>query len=226
MNVLVFASRKGGTGKSTLAAHLAAHVAKPSRPTLLIDADPQGSLSLWHERRGQEELGLKRGSRSLSATLAAAKHAGHPWTFIDTPPNRSPAVIEAIRHATLVVIPTRPGLFDLAAVRDTIDLARELRKPYAVVFNAAPARRGEAEAPVVAEARADLNADKVPVWSGQITHRADFSLALQEGEGVKEFASDSAAAAEIAQLWTAIDRSVKAIHGAYRNARGMHRIAA
>ena len=61
MNVLVFASRKGGTGKSTLAAHLAAHVAKPSRPTLLIDADPQGSLSLWYERRGQEEMALKRG---------------------------------------------------------------------------------------------------------------------------------------------------------------------
>jgi chromosome partitioning protein len=226
MNVLVFASRKGGTGKSTLAAHLAAHVAKPSRPTLLIDADPQGSLSLWYERRGQEEMALKRGSRSLAASLAAAKREGNAWTFIDTPPNRSPAVIEAIRHATLVVIPTRPSLFDLAAVRDTIDLAQELRKPYAVIFNAAPARRVEAEAAVVAEARADLNADKVPVWSGQITHRADFSLALKAGEGVKEFASDSPASAEIAQLWTAIERSVKAINGAYRNARAMHRLAA
>lgn len=53
MNVLVFASRKGGSGKSTLAVHLAVHAAKPSKPTLLIDTDPQGSLSLWHELRGQ-----------------------------------------------------------------------------------------------------------------------------------------------------------------------------
>ncbi len=45
MNVIVFASRKGGSGKSTLTAHLAAHVHKASRPALLIDADPQGSLS-------------------------------------------------------------------------------------------------------------------------------------------------------------------------------------
>ena len=226
MNVLVFASRKGGSGKSTLAAHLAAHVARPTRRTLLIDADPQGSLSLWHERRGQDELSLKRGSRSLAETLSTAREEGYAWAFIDTPPNRSAAVVEALRLATLVVIPTRPSLFDLSAVRDTIELARELRKPYAVVLNGAPAKRSDTEAVTVADARADLSLEKVPVWSGQITHRADFSLALRAGEGVKEFASDSPACAEIAQLWTAIDRSVKAINGAYKNARTMHRLAA
>lgn len=226
MNVLVFASRKGGSGKSTLAAHLAATVAKPSRPTLLIDADPQGSLSLWHGLRDQEELALRRGVRSLGDTLKAAKQDGYAWAFIDTPPNRSATVVEAIRHATLVVIPTRPSLFDLAAVRETIDLARELRKPYAVVFNAAPAKRNDVESVIVSDARAGLDDLKIPVWSGQITNRSDFSLALRAGEGAKEFDPDSTAAAEMAQLWSAIDRSVKAIHGAYKTARGMHRLAA
>ena len=226
MNVLVFASRKGGSGKSTLAAHLAAHVARPSRPALLIDADPQGSLSLWHELRGREELTLRRGARSLATALAAAKNDGYAWAFVDTPPTHSASIAEAIRLATLVVIPARPSLFDLAAVRDTIALATELRKPYAVVFNAAPAKRGDAEAPVLAEARADLDDERIPVWSGQITHRADFSLALRGGEGVKEFAPQSPAAAEIARLWSAIDRSVKAINGAQTTGRGMHRIAA
>jgi chromosome partitioning protein len=226
MNVLVFASRKGGSGKSTLAAHLAAHVARPSRRTLLLDADPQGSLSLWHDLREHDALSLKRGSRGLADTIAAARDEGYAWAFIDTPPNRSASVVEALRLATLVVIPTRPSLFDLSAVRDTIELARELRKPYAVVLNGAPSKRSGMDAATVADARADLNADKVPVWSGQITHRADFSLALRGGEGVKDFAADSPACAEIAQLWTAIDRSVKAIHGAYKNARAMHRLAA
>jgi chromosome partitioning protein len=226
MNVLVFASRKGGSGKSTLAAHLAVHAAKPSKPTLLIDADPQGSLSLWHELRGQQELTLRRGSRNLAETLSSAQQEGYAWAFIDTPPNRASSVIEAIRHATLLVIPTRPSLFDLAAVQDTIELARELRKPYAVVINAAPARRNDAEVAIVADARASLDALKVPVWSGQITQRADLSLALRNGEGVKEFDPDSAAAHEMKQLWSAIDRSVKAVHGAYKSARGMHQVAA
>jgi chromosome partitioning protein len=226
MNVLVFASRKGGSGKSTLAAHLSAQIARPSRPVLLIDADPQGSLSLWHDLRGCENPALKRGSRNFAETIKAAKGAGYEWVFVDTPPNQSATVAEAIRMATMVVIPARPGLFDLDAVHDTIALCRELRKPYAVVINGAPPKRSDVEAASVAQAREDLNGRKVPVWSGQITHRADFSLALAEGEGAKEFDPTSAAAAELAQLWSAIDRSVKAINGAYKTARGMHKLAA
>ena len=62
MNVIVFASRKGGSGKSTLAAHLAAHVHKATKPTLLVDADPQGSLnSLAQAARHQRTADQDRG---------------------------------------------------------------------------------------------------------------------------------------------------------------------
>lgn len=219
MNVLVFASRKGGSGKSTLAAHLASFIAKPSRPTLLVDGDPQGSLSLWHKLRNQEELAIKHGVRNLGETLREAKRDGYEWVLVDTPPNKSSAVAEAIKHATLVIIPTRPNLFDIAALQDTVHIARELRKPYAAVINAAPPKRGEAEAAVVADARGALNALKVPVWSGQITHRPELSLSLTSGEGAKEYEPGSHGAEEIERLWTALDRSLSAIHNAYKKAR-------
>lgn len=226
MNVVVFASRKGGSGKSTLTAHIAAHVAKPSRPTLVIDADPQGSLSLWHEIRGGEHPALRRATRGLDEAVRQARREGYEWAFIDTPPNKSSVVADAVRLATLVVIPARPSVFDIAAVTDTIALCRELRKPYAVAINAAPAKRNDVEAAIVADARAGLTGIKAPVWSGQITQRSDLCFALGAGAGAKEFDRDSLAAAEIAQLWGAIDKSVKAIDGAYRDARAMHRAAA
>ena len=162
MNVVVFASRKGGTGKSTLTAHLSAQAAKPSRRTLLIDADPQGSLSLWHELRGAEQPSLKRAMRGIDDVVKAAKREGYEWVFIDTPPNRSSIVSDAIRLATLVVIPARPSVFDIAAVTDTIEICRELRKPYAVVINAAPAKRSDAEAAIVADARGGAHRDQGP----------------------------------------------------------------
>src|SRR5438067_3604399 len=115
MNVIVFASRKGGTGKSTLAAHLAAHVHKSTKPCLLIDADPQGSLTLWHKLRGTNEPPLKVASRSVSDVVAAAKRDGFEWVFIDTPPNVSAVVEDAIKNATLAVIPARPGVLDVNA---------------------------------------------------------------------------------------------------------------
>lgn len=141
MDVIVFASRKGGSGKSTLTAHLAAHAHRPSRPVLLIDADPQGSLALWHKLRGGGEPPLRSAAEGVADLVKAAKRAGYEWVFIDTPPNMSAVVTDAIHMATLVVIPARLTVFDIAAIKETMDLSRQLHKPYAVVINGVPARR-------------------------------------------------------------------------------------
>jgi cellulose biosynthesis protein BcsQ len=225
MNVLVFASRKGGSGKSTLAAHLAAHVYKPTRPCLLVDDDPQGSLRLWNTLRNYDALPLKTVERSISDVLKAAKRDKIEWVFVDTPPNASFSVAEAIESATLLVIPCRPSIFDLDAVQETIAVAREARTPYAVVINGAPPKRGNSESSSVTAARDCLNKLEVPVWGGQITHRANYSLALAAGEGVKEYDADDSSATEISRLWIAIEKSVKAIRGAH-DGTGMHRVAA
>lgn len=225
MNVVVFASRKGGSGKSTLTAHLAAHVHKPSRSCLLIDADPQGSLTLWHKLRNTGEPPLKTVQRGILDIVKAAKRDGIDWVFIDTSPNVSASVIDAIRAATLVVVPARPGVFDLDAVKETIEISRQARKPYAVVINAAPPKRQDVESPSVTLARENLASLHIPVWGGQITQRANFSLALSEGEGAKEYEAESHATAEIARLWSAIEKSVKAIHGVHEGS-AMHRVVA
>jgi chromosome partitioning protein len=225
MNVLVFASRKGGSGKSTLSAHLAAHVHKPSRPCLLIDSDPQGSLALWNKLRENDSLPLKSAQRGFAELLKTAKRDGVEWVFIDTAPNLSASVTDAIRCATLVIIPCRPGVFDLDAVKETIGFASQVRVPYAVVINAAPPKRQDVESPMVHQARNSLAEQRVPVWPGQITQRTNFSLSLAKGEGAKEYEAASQAAAEIGRLWLGIERSVKAIHGV-RQGAAMHRVAA
>jgi cellulose biosynthesis protein BcsQ len=212
MNVLVFASRKGGSGKSTLAAHLGSYMAEHSRPTLLIDGDPQGSLALWHQVRDARDLPLHVGTKNLAATLAQARRDGVEWVLIDTPPNAEAAVAEAIRHANLVVIPMRPGLFDVDAVQATIQVCRELKKPYAVVINAAPAKNGSDD-PMVKDARGAMQALDVPTWAGQITHSPVLSLSLAHGTGVNEFNSKASGSEEIGNLWRALARSFEAIEG-------------
>jgi chromosome partitioning protein len=225
MNVLAFASRKGGTGKSTLAAHIAIHAHWLMRSCLLIDDDPQGSLSLWNGQRSESVLPLKIVKRDIAHVVKKAGQRPIEWVFIDTAPNNSVSVLEAIEAATLVIIPCRPGLFDLEAVQDTIELARHARTPYAVVFNAAPPKRQGLEAPSVTLARRYLAQLEVPVWGGQISHRASFSLALADGEAAKGYETDPCATAEIKGLWSAIEKSIKVIHGA-RDKAAMHRVAA
>lgn len=226
MNVIVFASRKGGSGKSTLTAHLAAHVHKPTKPCLLVDADPQGSLTLWHKLRGTNEPPLKTASRSVTEIVAAAKRDGYEWVFIDTPPNMSAVVEDAVRNATLVIIPARPGVFDVNAVQETIQTCRSARKPYAVVMNGAPALRDGVESRIVTIARDALARFRAPVWAGQITNRADLLLALGHGEGAREYYAEGRAASEITRLWSAIERSIKAIRGSASASGAMHKQAA
>jgi chromosome partitioning protein len=64
------------------------------------------------------------------------------------------------------------------------------------------------------------------VWNGQITNRANFVLALAQGEGAREYDAESRAADEIARLWAGIDRSVKAIRGLAGATGTMHKYAA
>ena len=113
--------------------------------------------------------------RGIDRALAMAQVAGAEWVFIDTSPTMWVVVQEAIRAATLVLIPARPGFLDLDAVRETVKTARERNKPYAVVLNACPVKRDEREAPAVAQSRAYLDREGVPVFAGQISHRAAFS---------------------------------------------------
>ena len=225
MNVIVFASRKGGSGKSTLAAHLAAQI-KATKACLLIDADPQGSLTLWHKLRGTNEPPIKTAVNSVGGILSAAKRDGVEWVLIDTPPNVSAVVEDAIRNATMVIIPARPGVFDVNAVQETIQTCRAARKPYAVVLNGAPARRDDAESPIVTIAREALAKFRAPVWGGQITNRADLLMALGHGAGAREYSAEGRAAAEISRLWAAIERSIKAIRGSASASGAMHKQAA
>jgi chromosome partitioning protein len=214
MHVITLASRKGGAGKSTLTAQLAAHAHTLGRRVHVIDADPQGSLKLWHSRRPGGLPTLSTPERGIERPLAFAMIEGAEFVFIDTAPTMWVVVQEAMRAATLVVIPARPGFFDLAAVQETVKTARERDRPYAVVLNACPVKRDDKEMALVAQSRAELDALGIPVWAGQVSQRAGFQSTLAVGASAAEIGPQTAAAAEIAALWSAIARSVAAIETA------------
>jgi chromosome partitioning protein len=215
MNIITMASRKGGAGKSTLTAHLAALCHQAGRRTVVIDADPQGSLTLWHSLRPDRQPDLRSGARGIERALAHAMVEGYEWAFIDTAASMWVVAQEAIRAATMVLIPARPGFFDLNAVRETVAAARERNKPYAVVLNATPVKRDDKEALAVVQSRAFFDTLGIPVWAGQVSQRTGFVLTLAAGASISEVAPESVAGTEITGLWSAVERSVAAINAAH-----------
>ncbi len=185
--VLTVAQLKGGAGKTTLAAHLAAFWADQGRPVALIDIDPQASLGHWYRRR-RSVLGQRAGAISHSAISGWCIRSevqrlsrDHQVVIIDTPPHADTDSRFALRVASLVIVPVQPSPLDLWATRSVLDLARAEHVPAMIVLNRVPARaRLTAE---MVERIANLPA---PVASARIGNRVAFAATLAAGVSVAD----------------------------------------
>src|SRR5437762_2738465 len=85
--VIAVACQKGGSGKTTIAAHLAVQAGKAGQgPAALIDTDPQGSLGEWWRARDDDTLALATVKLDdLVANPAALRSRGAAIAIIDTP---------------------------------------------------------------------------------------------------------------------------------------------
>ena len=137
MRCITIAARRGGVGKSTLATHLSVLAAADDKPVLLFDTDEQGSLAWWFQLRSAETPALVDCEPSqLAAILATARKEGVATCIIDTAPHGRVGIDAAMRVADLVLVPTRPGPFDLAAVGATLEISDRVGKPTLAVLNA------------------------------------------------------------------------------------------
>jgi len=141
MKIIVIASQKGGSSKTTLVAHLAVAAEQNNiSPTVLIDMDPQASLSSWWNVREDNMPALATSSlKDLPEKIKALKEVGVKLLIIDTPPAITNAIYEVVKLADLVIVPTRPSPHDLRAVGSTIDIIKKVKRPFVFIITQAKA---------------------------------------------------------------------------------------
>ena len=197
MKTIVFASQKGGAGKTTLAAHLAVAAEKAGDgPCVMIDTDPQASLAAWWNGREDETpkfapVALKE----LAEKLLLLGAAGYAYAFIDTPPAITDSIRAVVEKADFVLIPTRPSPHDLRAVGSTVELATHAQRPFAfAVTQAKPNSR------LTVQAMAALSAHGV-VAPAIVHDRVDFAASMIDGRTVLEIDPRGRSAGEVVALW-------------------------
>ena len=202
MKKIAILAQKGGSGKTTVAVHMAVCAAQRKLKTAIIDLDPQRSAYQWNASRpdGQKLDAIAAGAEQLAGLLQRAAAGGIDLAIIDTAPHSNAAAAIAAKLADYVLIPCRPARFDLDAIASTVDIAKAAGVPAAVVNNAAP--RGK----LSEEARAALERKGVTVIPTVLHQRAAYSHAVIDGRSVHEYEPNGAAAEEIDALYHHITR--------------------
>lgn len=202
MRVLVLTTQKGGAGKTTLATSVAVAAMQDGEQVLLLDSDPQATAYAWGQRRGVNGnlLTMACEPDALRDRLGDARTGGiATMVVVDTAGTHGPAQAMAIAAADYCLVPVKPSLFDVDAVKPTVRLLRTHNKRYGFVLNqvnvSSAARNLDAASALVAN-----NGQSPPM----IGARNDFLDAAVLGLGVTEYAPKGKSAAEIKYLWSLV----------------------
>lgn len=219
MRVLVFASQKGGSGKTTLSGHVAVEAERQGAgPVALIDTDPQGSLAKWwNVREASAPAFMQCTFPNLLHDIERARSEGFRLVVIDTPPAVTRAIAEVVAMADLVVLPTRPSPHDLRAVGATVDIVESRNKPMVFVLNAANPR-----ARITGEAAVALSQHGV-VAPVTLHHRTDYAASMIDGRTVMEVNPKCKSALEVSELWVYLAERLARLEdeGAVRGVRAV-----
>jgi chromosome partitioning protein len=199
--ILAVLNQKGGSGKTTIAIHVAAALVRAGSRVLLIDADPQGSALDWSAlRQGDLAFSVIGLPKPVLHREIAALAAGYDHVIIDGPPQVADVTRSAILAADLVVIPVQPSPLDVWGARAVVRLLDEatvmkpnLKTAFAIsrkIVNTAIGRD-------VADA---LAVYRMPVLSASLAQRVGFAEALAGGQTVLETDPTGSASAEVMTL--------------------------
>ncbi len=194
MKTIALIAQKGGVGKTTIAVNLAVAA---GIPTVLFDLDQQESAVMWADRRKTDSPHVEfLTERRLSEGLRAAAKGKFVLAIIDTPPAAGPQAYTAAQAADLVLIPCRPSLVDLDAIRRTAQLVKSAGKPAFVVFNAAP----HSATTLIEDARAIIEGVGLACCPVILRERSAYRASWPLGKTVVETEPKSKAAREISEL--------------------------
>jgi len=197
MRVLSLLSRKGGTGKSTCARAIAVEALLAKQKVGLIDADEQGTVTMWGKRRPHAAPTIfSTRDGPIEKHLEALRKLGADLVVIDTPPNVQPIINIAVAQADAAIIVS--GVFpdDLEQVSVLVDMLRKLGKKSGIILNRTPTRASSLNL-----ARSALATFGLPIAPQAISQLVAHPYASAGGLTASEWEPDGKGAQELHKVF-------------------------
>ena len=200
MHVIAVLNQKGGSGKTTIATHLARALQLDGDGVLLVDSDPQGSARDWAAVREDQPVtvvGIDRPTIERDLKQITRKD----FVVIDGAPQAADLAVSAIKAADFVLIPVQPSPYDIWATADLVELVKQRIEitdgRLQAAFVVSRAIKGTKIGAEVAEALADYG---LPVLESRITQRVSYPGTAAAGKTVLDTEPAGDAAAEVRAL--------------------------
>lgn len=190
--VITLAQQKGGAGKTTVLAHLAAAYAEAGRKVALVDLDPQRSLTRWAELRNDPDIEVIESKDYRAGSDVKSARRSHDIVLVDCPGTASSLLESVIRESDLVIAPCQPSVMDVWALEPLVATATRLKRPLRILLNRMPPRLGGLD-----EVLGALGDARALLLATQFGNRNGFSRAMLTGRTAQELSARSTAAAEI-----------------------------
>ena len=203
MKTIVIANQKGGSGKSTVAVHLAAAAEHAGDgPVVISDTDPQGTAGDWFNQRKRSGLETPRYAplalSDLAGKLRALDAAGAAYLFIDTAPSVSAVNTELFAVADLIVIPLNPTPADLRALVKGLPPIKQSGTPFNFVLARVRPNLRNNDGTAMALDALGL------VFPTRMHERVIYAETFAHGKTAMEIDPSGVAAVEVMALWDAI----------------------
>lgn len=200
MRVIAVLNQKGGSGKTTIATHLARALQLEGKEVLLVDSDPQGSARDWAAVREDQPVTVVGIDRpTIGRDLKNVAH--QEFVVIDGAPQAADLAVSAIKAADFVLIPVQPSPYDIWATAELVDLVKQRIEvtdgALQAAFVVSRAIKGTRIGAEVAEA---LNGYELPVLDARITQRVSYPGTAATGTTVLDSEPNGDAAAEVRAL--------------------------
>mgnify|MGYP000134781242 FL=1 len=201
MKVIAVLNQKGGSGKTTIATHLARGLQLQGHSVLLVDSDQQGSARDWRavdEDNPVPVIGLDRPTLDKDLKNVSDKE----FVVIDGSPQATNLALSAIKAADFVLIPVQPSPYDVWATNDLVDLVQQRIEMTDGKLKAAfVVSRAIQNTNIGKEVAAVLQDYNLPVLDARIVQRVSYPNSASVGKTVFETESaKSSAVTEITQL--------------------------
>ncbi len=199
--IISVVNQKGGVGKTTVAINLAAMLRRKNYNLVLVDADPQGSATQWHDVEENQAVEVIHHPDPITAVDVDTLLQSFDHIVIDAPPAIGDITRSVLAISNLAIVPLSPSPLDIWSCWGTLEMITEVQrenpdlKAQLLISRKIPGTR------VGREARDAMEVFDTDIFQAELCQRVAYVDSMTSGVSVMQYAPGSKAMLEIENLF-------------------------